>query len=288
MATKAPPHGVPSIRVSRIEEHRAALRSLAPREWDGYLSEHSGLPGPRANLELAQAAAEEAAPDALHRYAGAADDFLALCGAVGLGRLAAAGDGLAADELRRLATDARWRVREGVAMGLQRFGDDRPSGLRALAAEWAADPSPLVRRAAAAGICEPRLLRDSATARCALDVLDAATASMTGLPAESRSDEAVRVLRQALGYCWSVAVAASPDEGFDRLERWVMGRDPDLRWVVRENLKKTPAPEGRSRAGRPAARAGRPAAARDGSTPFLAGHRALYRKALTSGSPHCV
>jgi len=48
----------------------------------------------------------------------------------------------------------------------------------------------------------------------------------------------VRVLRQALGSCWSVAVAALPAEGFDRLERWAAGDDPDVRWVLRENLKK--------------------------------------------------
>jgi hypothetical protein len=46
------------------------------------------------------------------------------------------------------------------------------------------------------------------------------------------------VLRQGLGYCWSVAVAALPDEGFPRMERLASLDDPDVRWVVRENLKK--------------------------------------------------
>jgi hypothetical protein len=46
------------------------------------------------------------------------------------------------------------------------------------------------------------------------------------------------VLRQALGYCWSVAIAASPDEGFRLFERWATIEDADVRWVVRENLKK--------------------------------------------------
>ena len=51
-------------------------------------------------------------------------------------------------------------------------------------------------------------------------------------------DPAGRVLRKALGYCWSVAVAALPGPGFDRLARWAASDDPDVRWVVRENLKK--------------------------------------------------
>jgi hypothetical protein len=56
--------------------------------------------------------------------------------------------------------------------------------------------------------------------------------------ATDRREEPFRVLRQALGYCWSVAVAALPDEGMRRLERWVGSEDPDVRWIVRENLKK--------------------------------------------------
>jgi hypothetical protein len=206
------------------------LRTLPPDEWDAYLSAHSGLPGPRANLELAGAFAEAASPALIHRAAGSDDEYLALCGAAGLGRLLADGEDVAAT-LRGLAGDDRWRVREGVAMGLQRLGDADLGRMLDLAASWAADPSPLVRRAAVAGVCEPRLLRDAGAAARALDLLDTVTATIT-------PDPDGRVLRKALGYCWSVAVAALPAEGFDRLGRWAASDDPDVRWVVRENLKK--------------------------------------------------
>ena len=50
----------------KIQEYRDTLRSLpAPsseagqKAWRDYLIEHSGLPGPRGNLELAQAVALE-------------------------------------------------------------------------------------------------------------------------------------------------------------------------------------------------------------------------------------
>ena len=46
------------------------------------------------------------------------------------------------------------------------------------------------------------------------------------------------VLRQALGYCWSVAAAACPPQGKRRIERWAASPDKDVRWVVRENLTK--------------------------------------------------
>jgi hypothetical protein len=225
--------------VGRVDEYRVTLRALPAEQWDGYLSRHSGLPGPRANLSLLFAVVEESTAERLYRYAAAADEYLAACGAAGLGRLAAEGDAGALTRLRALAADPRWRVREGVAMGLQRLGDADPGLLGRTARAWGKDPHPLVRRAAIAGICEPRLLADARTARQALDLLDVVTRALVGVPAGRRRDADVRTLRQALGYCWSVAVAAAPADGFDRFEHWAGADDVDVRWVIQENLKKT-------------------------------------------------
>jgi hypothetical protein len=46
--------------MDRIDDYRGALRALPVDTWDAYLAERSRLPGPRANLELVQAVAEEA------------------------------------------------------------------------------------------------------------------------------------------------------------------------------------------------------------------------------------
>ena len=43
--------------MTKVDEHRAALRAL--QDWEPYLVDHSGLPGPRANLELIAAVADE-------------------------------------------------------------------------------------------------------------------------------------------------------------------------------------------------------------------------------------
>jgi hypothetical protein len=43
--------------VTKIGDYRKTLRRLDG--WDDYLREESGLPGPRANLELVHAVAEE-------------------------------------------------------------------------------------------------------------------------------------------------------------------------------------------------------------------------------------
>src|SRR5512136_825636 len=112
----------------KTDTYRQTLRTL--RNWDQFLLKESGLPGPRANLELVQAVADEGTLDLFQRYlaytpdrasANSPEVFLTVCGVVGLGRMLAGGD---VDQLAALlacANDPRWRVREAVAMGLQRW-----------------------------------------------------------------------------------------------------------------------------------------------------------------------
>jgi hypothetical protein len=228
--------------VTRVDDYREALRVL--ENWEPYLLAHSGLPGPRGNLELAAAVAEEADGEQLRRWAaidaaaapfGSADEFLPVCGVVGLGRLVAEGDRSLLPELRRLASDPRWRVREAVAMALQRVGDADFAVALAEAEAWAGG-SALERRASVAALCEPRLLRPAEHARAVLALLARVTEQLPSLP--ERNSDAFRVLRQALGYGWSVAIVALPDEGRAAFEQLLASDDRDIRWVVRENLKK--------------------------------------------------
>jgi len=225
--------------MGRREEYRHALHCMTEPERTAYLDHHSGLPGPRGNLELIQAAADEGDAVWFEMLAGSADEFHATTGAVGLGRLLAQEpDDYFMHRLYDLASDPRWRVREGVAMALQRLGDADPARLWILARAWAADPDPLVQRAAAAGVCEPRLLRPAGAAAVALEVCETITSLLAARPREQRRSDAVRSLRQTLGYCWSVAVAAAPDAGLPRFAALAGNPDPDIAWIVRENAKK--------------------------------------------------
>jgi hypothetical protein len=228
--------------VGRIEEYRQKLQTI--EEWEPLLLIESGLPGPRGNLELLQAVVEEGStaqfiellewtPD--RAPTGTREEFLAACGAAGLGASIARGEDRLWPKLRELASDPRWRVREGVAMALQRIGDEDMRRLLRGIRSWITGGA-LERRAVAAGLCEPRLLKDVMSAQAVLGVLEEITASLEGEPI-GPSDEG-RVLRQALGYCWSVAIAALPAEGKKRFERWGESADPNIRWIVRENLKK--------------------------------------------------
>jgi hypothetical protein len=120
-------------------------------------------------------------------------------------------------------------------MALQRLGAHDMVALLRIASDWSRRGR-LPQRAAAAAIAEPALLGNPDHARRALEILDAITATVAN--AGDRTTDEFRVLRQALGYCWSVAVAALPAAGKAFMERWLVHADGDIRWVMRENLKK--------------------------------------------------
>ena len=226
----------------KSEVYRQRLRELA--DWDQFLLKESGLPGPRANLELVQAVADEGTLDLFQRYLSFTPDrastnspevFLAVCGVVGLGRSLAEGDLDQLAVLHDCANDPRWRVREAVAMGLQRWGDVDMSALLKAMGDWAKGPL-LERRAAVAAVCEPRLLKDPKHAKRVLKLLDTITTSI--VRETDRTAEDFKTLRQALGYCWSVAVVALPTEGKQVMEKWLINPDANVAWIMRENLKK--------------------------------------------------
>jgi hypothetical protein len=222
--------------MSAIDEHRAALRRTS--RWIDYLDHHSGLPGPRGNLELVAACGEEADLGRAEELIATGDEFAVVCGLVALGRLLGEGEPRHEALLHASASDARWRVREGVAMGLQRAGDTDLERAFSIAERWAIDTDPLVRRAAVAAVCEPRLLTEHGYAMRALALLDRVTAHLASLPGEARREPGVRTLRQALGYAWSVAIAAEPAEGLRCFAALASCDDPDVQWIVRENRRK--------------------------------------------------
>jgi hypothetical protein len=234
--------------MTKVDEYKRALERVPDRE--SYLLAHSGLPGPRGNIELARAAADVCSAPELRRWArlgfdqaptGTAEEFLAFCGVLGLGRALVVDDRQALAELRFHASDSRWRLREAVAMALQLWGKVDFEALASEMGEWARG-SPLERRGAAAALCEPALLTTPERVREVLSVLTEATVGIAQAGAEERRSEEFRALRKGLGYCWSVAVAAAPEVGKpafeDLVERAAASDDRDLAWVARENLRK--------------------------------------------------
>jgi hypothetical protein len=228
--------------VTKADGYRERLSKL--EDWEPYLLAESGLPGPRANLELVQVVADMGNQKLFERFlaygpeaapTNTPHEFLAVCGIVGMGRLLAEGQVELLECVREHANDPRWRMREGVAMALQRLGDKDMDGLIEAMEDWH-NGSLLEKRAAAAGLCEPRLLGEEQHARKTLEILDAITASISEV-ADRRSDE-FKALRKGLGYCWSVAVVALPDAGKPLMEKWLSSTDKDVLWIMKQNLGK--------------------------------------------------
>jgi hypothetical protein len=232
--------------MTRYNTYCTTLRQKPEAEWEAYLLEHSGLPGPRGNLELAQAAADCGSTLQFQRWlafspqlapTNTPGEFLAVCGAIGLGRLLGEGESFWLYPLRGLASDPRWRLREAVAMALQRLGKVDMPRLLSVALDWTG-AGLMECRAAAAAVCEPALLANPDHAAAVVEILDRATRALARTASLERRSEGFRTLRLGLGYCWSVAVAAYPAAGKPAFQRWLEEADRDIRWMLRENLKK--------------------------------------------------
>lgn len=246
-----------ALRATLGELLRSALATGDAAALSAFLMEHSNLPGPRGNLELAADFARLVAEqppgswepawalcqawtdiDGTTAPVGDPAEYLPFCGAWALGNLAAANEHRvpeALDRLRHLAADGRWRLREAVANGLQALLTAQTEATLAALATWIRPGAWLEMRAVAAGLAEPTLLQDAALAEAAVAlhhrILDALAR------ADDRGHE-FRILRQGLGYTVSVVAVGNPEGGTDLLERLAASSDPDLRWILRETLKK--------------------------------------------------
>jgi hypothetical protein len=227
--------------MSNADHYHEILVKL--KDWDDYLRSESHLPGPRGNLELAHVVADLGdreridhflSFDPLHAPVNSPDEFLAFCGVEGLGRLIAEGQSDLWPVLRTYASDPRWRIREAVAMGLQRVGQADMEMLLAHVETWSTG-NWLEMRAAAAGLAEPVLLREERFILHTLNILDHITNAVE--TAQERGQD-FKTLCKGLSYCWSVVVAALPSQGKQAMEPWLSSSDKDVRWIMRTNLKK--------------------------------------------------
>jgi len=166
--------------MGKTEVYAAELEELVwdPKNAAGLaekLMAESNLPGPRANLELAEAfskavstaAAEPAAwLETLYHWArisageaptGDPREFLPFCALVAFGVLynthacsypctgpcdcplwPIQSEHLV-ETIRRAAADSRWRIREAVAISLQHLGEGNPAALRRILEDWLSD-----------------------------------------------------------------------------------------------------------------------------------------------------
>jgi len=249
-----------------------------------YLLSRSNLPGPHANLELLHRFSDSVEQqcnghcDELwdlcvsfvsipqdKAFTGSSMEFIPMCGTVGFGAIGVSNDSArnpyferSMERLKAIAGDPRWRVRESVAIALQKVLErSRKRAVRTLS-EWIEPEQWLQMRAVAAGIAEPPLLKDPMLCHHALalhqeivgHVVKYLDATQAPTVTEVMRAEPFRKLVQALQYSLSVVVAASPEEGFvflKELTKNASSRNGNpgsaktasvLRKILKGNLKK--------------------------------------------------
>ena len=225
----------------------------------GYIVSNSNLPGPRGNLELAQAfgdlaqdctadnveglwrlSAQMAGVSAEEAPVNAPAELVPFCGALSMGAIGSISTtfyGPALSALRELASDSRWRMREAVRFGLQRLLARRWDTTLHAFDSWVEPGAWLEMRAAATAVAEPLLLEDPENARAGLTLHRRIIDQL--VRANHRRNDAFKAFRKGLAYSLSVVVAALPNEGFPYLAQLADSRDSDMLWVLKQNLKKS-------------------------------------------------
>lgn len=211
-----------------------------PEKLERFIIENSNLPGPRANLELALALSEIYDNiEVLTKWTEIDEDqadvndpksFLPFCSAVALGRLyTKTKDKKIVRILKKLASDDRWRIREAVAFGFQRIGEDNFSEIKKIFSEWIEESNNREKRAILVSLAHPKIL-DRNTSLFCFEILEDVFETM-------ERDDDFEILKKGLEFTISVYTAACPEYGFSFLEKW-MGKDKVIDDIIRSNLKK--------------------------------------------------
>lgn len=238
----------------RNEQIIAALDQAIAGKTDAlykHLGLASGLPGPRANLTIANAFASDAAargkavdkllfamvalePDA--NPGATAREFLPLCGVLALGARAAADPSLrqrVVGVLHDAAEDPRFRVRDAVPVALARIGEKGSAELLDALASWTNgyhQAAAVVLALAEGSWVQPRDL-DAAIARLdeSWTLAKDAPRAATRWPGWKALVEALAKAPAALATRFGVPI-------FDRLAAWSDTKIPELKDAIEQNL----------------------------------------------------
>ncbi len=237
---------------------RALTGNSRPLEF--YLRDHSRLPGPRANLELANdvgALLAFSVPkyhenvrtlitqftngDRKKIASNTPEEFVMMCGIMAFGMSAAAYAPWREESyemLEHYASSAQWRVREGVALAFQYLLGAVPHDTLLRVTKLATNGNYLQQRAAVAAVAEPSLFFDRDVLVAALALQRIVLERLRDAPKLDRKTEDLRTLRRTLGYTVSVVTVALPEQGFALMRECASWNVVDITWILRENLKK--------------------------------------------------
>lgn len=234
--------------------------SLKFKEIENYLSTNSNLPGPRGNLTLAYKFADlfekksigKDVLDLLIKWVNTPveeapintpSEYLPFCGILSLGAHYCYAD----EEIKKsimnqfklAMNDKRWRVREGVAMGLQRIAEKDFSSIKEYFSMWYTNSTYLEKRAFVAALAHPPILKNEEIAKFSLKISEDILDDIISYSKASRRLENFTVLSKGLQYALSVFISDLPEEGFDLLKKYTSLNDPDLNKIIKSNLGKS-------------------------------------------------
>jgi hypothetical protein len=237
---------------------RALTGNQRPLEF--YLRENGRLPGARVNLELANDVAyllaavvsqRRDAVKALISYffaserkgsaSNASAEFVTLCGIIASGACAAIEADWRADTFALLydyADSSRLRMRAGVATAYQHLLNADPEETGRQLISLAREGSYFQQCVAIVTMDEPPLLYMPRVLATALQLPRIVLEHVLSAPQEARKRKDFYALRQALGYMLSVITVVAPEQGFALMRECATWNDPDITWILRENLKK--------------------------------------------------
>lgn len=208
-----------------------------------YLLQNSRLPGPRSNLELLYQFIENASETEIANSLGVVynekntpEEFVLSCGVGASIYFTAKQHKALTLDLKHYANHESWRVREAICIGFQKAIKILEPGELLEYLEPLRNGSALEIRTYIATLCEPALLSSYIDPQYVLEELY--YISLTHFDNNHPLDEPFKVLKKALGYCWSVAVSA-PSASGDLFEKLLTHDDSKhIKWIIKENLKK--------------------------------------------------
>jgi hypothetical protein len=214
----------------------------------------SGLPGPRANLTLAQAFAtdcalrgeavdrvllEMATLDAEAAPGASGREFLPLCAVVALGARAANEAALRERVLaifHDAAEDVRFRVREAVPLALARLGAAMGHELAAHVVEHGWMDGYFQATAVLLALGDRLWLSTFETPDAPLDLLERAFVLARDAPRSAARYPGRKALIEALEKAPAAVGARFGRATFDRLVQWSDTKHPEMRAVIEKNL----------------------------------------------------
>ncbi len=238
-------------------EIRRLLETQRFDEMKAYLIANSNLPGPRGNLELAEAfysyfnaqtITEELWNFLLELWENNAPtndprELLPFCAAEAFANLFSDVNddkkNVILDKIRLAMNDSRWRMREAAANCCQIIAEKDVEFMK----EWILSIYPSAnlpeKRGIIAALAHPPILRDRETARFSLQICERVLDDVLKLDSTQLKCEQFAVLKKGLDYAPSVFVSKLPGEGFMMLKKYALLNRKELNSVIKSNLSKS-------------------------------------------------